>query len=255
MARERLEGVSEGFTGGGFQDELPGEATGAAFVEGGGRRRNFEVFEFLEGCVGGLDFFKGGFLGFVSDGEASEVEKRGKVGFLAVFGEIFGEFWEIGFEGGLEDRVVWLVGLDDNRGGVEVTTTDATDDLGEELKSALLGGKIREGEAGIGLDNADSGEMGKIETAGEGLGADEDVDGAGFDIVVQGGEVFGFLVVAVKTGDFGLWEEFRELGFEKLGTKALMNYARVTAFWTARRDLFGVAAEVAAQGISVGVEG
>ena len=87
------------------------------------------------------------------------------------------------------------------------------------------------------------------------MGADEDVDGAGFNVVVQRGEVFGFLVVAVKTGDFGLWEEFRELGFEKLGTKALMNYARVTALWTARRDLFGVAAEVTAQGIIVGVKG
>ena len=183
------------------------------------------------------------------------MEKWGKGGFLAVFGEIFGKFWKIGFEGGLEDRVVGLVGLDDNRVGVEVTTTDATDDLGEELKSALLGGKIREGEAGIGLDNADGGEMGKIEAAGEGLGADEDVDGASFDIVVQGGEVFGFLVVTVKTGDFGLWEELRELGFEKLGTKALMNYARVTALWTARRDFFGVAAEVTTQGIIVGVEG
>lgn len=76
------------------------------------------------------------------------------------------------------------------------------------------------------------------------MGADEDVNIAGFDIVVERGEVFGFLVVTVKTGDFGFWEESRKLGFEELGAKALVNYAGVVAFWAARRHLFRVAAEV-----------
>lgn len=110
--------------------------------------------------MGGLDFFQGSFFGFVGDGEAGEVSERGEVGFLAVFGEIFGESGKIGFQGGLENRVVGLVSLDDNRGSVEVAATDTADDLGEELESALLGGKIRESEAGVGLDDADSGKMG-----------------------------------------------------------------------------------------------
>ena len=151
--------------------------------------------------------------------------------------------------------MIRLIGLDDNRGGVEVTAADATDDLGEELERALFGGEIGEGEAGVGLDDADGGEMRQVEPAGEGLGADEDVNIAGFDIVVECGEVFGFLVVTVKTGDFGFWEESRELGFKELGTKALVNYAGVVAFWAARRHLFRVAAEVATQSIVVGMEG
>lgn len=223
-------------------------------MEGGGGGRDFEIFIVLEGGVGGLDFFQGGFFGFISDGEASEVGERREVGFLAVFGEIFGKTRKISFQSSLEDGVIGLIGLDNNRGGVEVAATDATDDLGEKFKSALLGGKVRKGEAGIGLDNADGGEMGEIETTGEGLGADEDIDGAGFNVVVEGGEVFGFFVVAVKPGDFGLWEKPRELGFEKLGTKALVDNAGVVAFWAACRDFFGVATEVAAQSIIIGVE-
>lgn len=205
--------------------------------------------------MGGLDFFQGVFFGFIGDGEASEVSERGEVGFLAVFGEIFGETGEIGLQSSLEDGVIGLIGLDNNRGGIEVTTTDTTDDLGEKLESALLGGEIRESKAGIGLDNADGGEMGEIKTTGKGLGADEDIDGAGFNVVVEGGEILGFLVVAVKSGDFGLWEKPRELGFEKLGTKALVDNAGMVAFWAACRDFFGVATEVAAQSIIIGVEG
>lgn len=150
--------------------------------------------------------------------------------------------------------MIRLISLDDNRGGVEVPATDATNDLGKELKSAFFGGKIRESEASIGLDDADGGEVGKIEPASEGLGADEDVDGTGFDVVIESGEGFGFFIIPVKTGDFSLWEEPHELGFEKLGPKALMNYAGMVTFWAACRDLFGVATEVTVQGIVVGVE-
>lgn len=234
---------------------MPGVAAGAAFMEGGSGRRDFEIFAVLKSSVGSLNFFQGGFFGFVGDGEASEVGERGEVGFLAVFGEIFGKIRKISFQSSLEHGVIGLIGLDNNRGGVEVTATDATDDLGEKLESALLGGKVRESEAGIGLDDADGGEMGEVKTAGEGLGADENIDGAGFNVVVQGGEIFRFLVIAVKSGDFSLWEEPRELGFEKLGAKALMNNAGVVALWAACGDFFGVAAEVTAQSIIVGVEG
>lgn len=151
--------------------------------------------------------------------------------------------------------MIRLIGLDDNRGGVEVAAADATDDLSEELERALFGGEIGEGEAGIGLNDADGGEMRQIEPASKGLGADEDVNIADFNIIIEGGEVFRFFIIPVKTGDFGLWEEPRELGFEELGAKALVNYAGVVAFWAARRHLFRVDAEVAAQSIVVGVEG
>lgn len=76
---------------------MPGEAASAALMKGGCGRGNFEIFEGLKLSIGGLDFGEGGFFGFVSDGETGEVGERRKVGFLAVFGQIFGEFREIGF--------------------------------------------------------------------------------------------------------------------------------------------------------------
>ncbi len=83
---EGEEGVDEGFSRGGFEDELPGEAASAALMKGGCGRGNFEIFERLKVGIGGLDFGEGGFFGFISDGEAGEVGERRKVGFLAVFG-------------------------------------------------------------------------------------------------------------------------------------------------------------------------
>ena len=74
-----------------------------------------------------------------------------------------------------------MVGLDDNRGGAEVAAADAADDLGEEVEGFFLGGEIWEAEAGIGLDDADRGEVREIQSASDGLGADDDVYGAGAD--------------------------------------------------------------------------
>lgn len=251
---EGLEGGDEGAARGRFEDELPGEAAGAAFVKGGGRRRDFEIFEVLEHLMGGLDFGEGGFLGFIGDGEAGEVCERWEVGFLAVFGQVLGEFWKIRGEGGLEDGVVRLVGLDDDRGSVEVAATDAPDDLGEEFEGAFLGGEIGEGEAGVGLNDTNGGEAGKVEAAGESLGADEDVDGAIFDLVIERGEVFGLFVVAVETADGGVGEEARKFGLKEFGAKAFVKDASVVARGAVRWDFLGVAAEVATQGIIVGME-
>ena len=72
--------------------------------------------------------------------------------------------------------MVGLVGLEKNVSGVEMAAADATDDLSDEVKGALFGGEIGKGKIGIGLDDADSGETGKIETFCDGLSADDDVD-------------------------------------------------------------------------------
>lgn len=47
-------------------------------------------------------------------------------------------------DGGGDDRAVGMESLDDNRGMVEVAAADATDNLSEQLKSALGSGIIRE---------------------------------------------------------------------------------------------------------------
>lgn len=62
-------------TRGGFYDELPSKAASSALVKGRKWRREGEFWNFLEGFVGLLDFGKGGFFGFVSDGEPGEVSE------------------------------------------------------------------------------------------------------------------------------------------------------------------------------------
>lgn len=79
--------------------------------------------------------------------------------FFAGFDEIVGETGKVFTEGGLNDGMKWLVGLDNNFGLLKMTSADATDDLGKKFVSTLFGSEIGEGETGIGLDDTDGGEM------------------------------------------------------------------------------------------------
>ena len=56
--------------------------------------------------------------------------------------------------------MVGLISLEKNFGGVEVAATDTADHLGQEVKSAFLGGEIREGKTSVRLDDPDGGEQG-----------------------------------------------------------------------------------------------
>lgn len=85
----------------------------------------------------------------------------------------------------LDDGMVWLISLNKDFGGIEVTAADAADNLSEELKSMLLGGEIGETKATIGLDDADGGEERKIKAFCDGLSTDDDVDVAVFYLVVE----------------------------------------------------------------------
>lgn len=87
------------------------------------------------------------------------------------------------------------------------------------------------------------------------MGADEDLVGAGFDVGIELGEGFGFEVVAVKTGDFGLGEEAGEFGFKEFGAEALVDEVGFVALGAGAGDGGGVVAEVADEGVGVGVEG
>ncbi len=243
----------EGLTGGGFEDDLPGEAAAGAFVEGGGGWRNGEVGIFREFGVGLADFGEGGFFGFVGDGEAGEVREWGHFLAATLFDEIVGKSGEVGFEGGLDDGMFGLESLDDDASDVEMSAPDAADDLSEEFEGAFFGGEIGEGEAGIGLDNADGSEVGEVEAASESLGADEDLDFAGFDVVIEVGEVGAFFVVAVEAGDFGFGEDAGEFGLEKFSAEAFVDNAGFMAVGAAGGDFFGVAANVATESVSVGV--
>ena len=76
------------------------------------------------------------------------------------------------------------------------------------MESFFFGGVIREREAGIGLDDANRGEKGKIEAASDGLGADNDVDFASFYFVIERVKGLSFFIVSIKTSNFRSFEEF-----------------------------------------------
>ncbi len=223
-------------------------------MEGGSRRRNGEFGVLAESLEGLVDVFQGGFFGFVSNREAGEVSIGGKFAGAAFFEEIFCEIGEISLYGGLDDRVVWLISLDNDFGTVEMSSTDAADDLGKKLKSSLLGGEIGERKASVGLDDADGSKEGEIEPAGEGLSTNKDVDFAGFNVIIEFGEAGFFVIVAIKTSDFGFGEEAGEFGFEEFGAETFVNNAGVAATGAASRDFFFMAADVTGKEETVSME-
>ena len=79
-------------------------------------------------------------------------------------------------DGGSDDGVVWLIGLEEDVSVRYVATADSANDLSEEMKSALLSGIIRKRETGVGLDDGNGGEVGKVQTASDGLGADDEIN-------------------------------------------------------------------------------
>ena len=203
----------------------------------------------------GADFLDGGLFSFVSDGEFGEVGEGGEVLVATFLDEVAVEAEVVGVLGEVDDGRVGLVGLDEDGGGVEVAAADATDDLSEEFESFFFGGEVGEGKAGVGLDDADGGEVGEVEAAGDGLGADEDLDVAVFDFVVEGVEGVGFFVVGVEAGDFDFGEEFFKFGFEKFGAEAFVEDAGVVTFGAGSGDFFLMATGVTEEGVRVGVEG
>lgn len=97
--------------------------------------------------------------------------------------------------------------------------------------------------------------MRKVETASESLSADEDVDFARFDFIIEGSERTVFFVVSVKTGYFGVRKEAGKFGFEKFGAEAFMENTGVVTFGAAFGDFFFVTANMTTESIRVGMEG
>lgn len=208
-----------------------------------------------EGLEDLVDLGKSGFFGLVSDGKAGERGVGREFLLSALREEVLGESRKIGLQGGADDRVVRLIGLDDDFGMVEVAATDATDDLSNELKSALFGGKVGEGEPGVSLDDADRGEIGKIKAAGEGLGADEEVDFTAANLIIELIKAVFLIIITVKAGDLGLGKEAGELRFKEFGAKTFVDDAGVTAAGAAGGDFFLMTADVAGEKKTVGMEG
>src|SRR5256885_6543044 len=112
------------------------------------------------------------------------------------------------------------VGLDENLTGRFAAASPARH-LREQLKCAFAGAKIRQMEREIGIDNPDQRHVWKMQTFGNHLRADEDVDLAGAKIPQR----FAISVLArhrigVHSRDVRLWEKLRDRPFHFLGPEA-----------------------------------
>ena len=182
---------------------------------------------------------------FVGDDDFSEIGERREVLFFAFLDEVVVKAEVIGVHREVDDGGGGLVSLDEDGGGIEMTATDATDDLSEEFESFFFSGEVGEGKTGVGLDDADGGEVWEVETARDGLSADEDFDVAVFNFVVESVEGVIFFVVGVETSDGDFREEFFKFGFEELGAESFMEDAGVVTIGTRSGDFFLVTAGVA----------
>ena len=61
---------------------------------------------------------------------------------LTLLNEIFGKFGVVKRFGSKNDRMLWLKSLEENVINISMSASDATDDLGNELEGAFLGGVV-----------------------------------------------------------------------------------------------------------------
>ncbi len=114
ITSEGDEASTELFARGRLNDDLPGVAAVGAFVEGGHRGRDGEFGVLVELLVSLLDFGEGGFFGFIGDAEASEVGEGWHLLLAATLEDIIREFGKIGVDGGLNNGMIGLIGLDND---------------------------------------------------------------------------------------------------------------------------------------------
>ena len=107
-----------------------------------------------------VDFGDGSALGFIGDGDISQVIIGWKLLLTAELKEVVGKASVIIVDGKLDNGVIGLVGLNDGAGGVQVAPADPTNHLSQQMKGAFLGGEIREREASVGLNYAYGGQTG-----------------------------------------------------------------------------------------------
>lgn len=251
---ERSKGFKQSFTRSGFKDNLPSIAFRGAFVEGGHGWGNGNSGDFGEGGRRGGDFFQGSFFGFVSNVETSKISIRRQFPGVAFFEEVVGECGIVGRDGGFDDGMVGLESLDDDFGFVEMATTDAADDLSEELESAFFGGKIGEGKTAVGLDDANGGEVGEVEATGKSLSADKNVDFARFDFRIEAGEVLVFFIIAIEASDDSFREEVFQLGFEKFSPETFVDDVGIATFGAGRGNFGLMPTDMTRENIAVSMK-
>jgi len=142
---------------------------------------------------------------------------------LSAVGQLgFDEGGVVVFDGQADGGLVGQEGLDDDAAGF-FGAAGTAGDLADELEGAFVGAEVGQGQGGVGADDADEGDVGKVQALGEDLGAGEDVDAAGGKIgqdpVVAFGAA-GLHGVAVDAEDAGVGQEAGDLFGETLGADA-----------------------------------
>jgi len=122
-------------------------------------------------------------------------------------------------------------GLDDDF-AFEFAASRSAGDLSDELEGALACAEVWDVESEVSIEDSYEGDVGEVESFGDHLCADNDVDFVGFEFcecVAQG--VFAAHGVGIDTNDAGLRENFLDDGFYFFCAEALEADGFVTAFW------------------------
>ena len=93
------------------------------------------------------------------------------------------------------------------------------------MEGAFVGAEVGQVQGCIGADDADEGDVGKMQTLGEDLRAGEDVDFAFAEIPQDAVVVGAFHRVAIDAGDFGVREFSGDFLFEALRAEANHNHS------------------------------
>ena len=124
------------------------------------------------------------------DDDGGEPAEGRKAGAFAR-GDLLGvEPLRIARQQGAHHRVIGLPGLHQSAPGA-LASPGAAGHLLEQLERALGGARIAGGEAHIGIDDPDEGQLRKVVSLGDKLGADDDVEGPVGDVLELAPQPFG----------------------------------------------------------------
>lgn len=188
-------------------------------------------------------------------GEDAAVGEGREGELLAHFHFLFCVAFEIVFTGELDAGAVGGECLDDDF-AFEFASAGAAGYLGDELEGALCSAEIRDVQADICVEDADEGDVGKVQAFGDHLSADEDVDFLDFKVPKGFPEgVFAAHGIGIDAGEASVGEDFLEDFLDFLCAVTLQGDAGVFAFRAFPGDDGLVAADVADEALVSAVVG
>lgn len=194
-----------------------------------------------------------GFAGFCCDSELEQVGE-GRIAVHTALLELGGGKGNVIVAGGGRDGwMIGRVGLDEDPARA-VAAAGAAGDLAQDLKGTFGGGEVWELEHGIGANDADGVNGREVEAFGDHLRANDDIDSAVTQALVDGLDMAEIGAVAVEAGDTGLGPEPLNFGFDTFGAAAEEAQVGAIAFGADGGVGLAVIAVVADKPHEVGME-